>query len=198
MYRYLRGGLAWIEHAVCRDSACLSVTRSLGLSVDPRGSSNGSSLPSLLAVLAVDRALSKSAGKGGQATRARDEEVQRRRVQKRREWPAVQIRDAESGQGTRTAQGQGPAALSYSAVPVTVHIRPMAAHGRNVVAQHAALVNQKLQCSAANLRNSHSTGLAASVPGCCTIALVWLRVPEVRWGDVRPPVFPASLEPPSP
>ncbi|KAL7900884.1 hypothetical protein HDV63DRAFT_295577 [Trichoderma sp. SZMC 28014] len=29
-----------------------------------------------------------------------------------------------------------------------------------------------------------------NVPGCC----IWLRVPEVRWGDVRPPVFPASLE----
>lgn len=54
-----------------RVSACLSVTRSLALSVDPRGSSRGSSLPSLLVVLAVDSSeLYKTSGKGGQATRA--------------------------------------------------------------------------------------------------------------------------------
>lgn len=72
----------------------------------------------------------------------------------------------------------------------------MTAHGRNVVAQpstHCAPSEPdkwKLQCSAANpwkaSMASHSTDWPPQ--------RAWLRVPEVRWGDLRPPVFPASLE----
>lgn len=122
-------------------------------------------------------------------------------VQKRRE----QNRSADSRRRERAgnkSQGKGSQRclryLQYHC-DCTVHIRRCSSANdstwtrpRNVVARHAITLSltETLQSAAnakAQVKASHWIG-RLSVPGCCTI------VPEVRWGDLRPPVFPASLE----
>lgn len=121
-------------------------------------------------------------------------------MQKRRERPAVQIRDAESGHEQEQAQNKGRGrqrCLTCDCSHLAVAPAPRANDGtwtQRGGPARTALVNQKLQCSAAHHKSSIKCAPAPATPPDWPPQRAWLRVPEVRWGDLRPPVFPASLE----
>lgn len=70
----------------------------------------------------------------------------------------------------------------------------MTAHGRNVVAQHALHSLIKSFNVLLQITTCIKCAPAPATPPDWPPQRAWLRVPEVWWGDLRPPVFPASLE----